>query len=69
VYRNLDWVAVAKTLDFTKMTHLDLAFINPPLCAGPCTTASDLTLHGNQSFTDEALAAVVDAAHAHGTKC
>src|SRR5437868_13011377 len=40
VYRNLDWLSVAKTLDFTKMTHLNLAFVNPPLCGGPCTPQS-----------------------------
>jgi len=68
VYKNADWTAVARTLDFEKMTHLNLAFINPPLCAGPCTAKSDMTLGANRSFTDEALEAVVDAAHAHGTK-
>ncbi len=68
VYKNLDWMAVARTLDFNKMTHLNLAFINPPLCGGPCSAQSDMTLGGNRSFTDDALKAVVDAAHAHGTK-
>jgi len=68
VYKNLDWVAVARTLDFTKMTHLNLAFINPPICAGPCTAQSDMTLAGNRSLTDEALKTIVDAAHARGTK-
>jgi GH18 family chitinase len=68
VYKNLDWAAVAKTLDFNKMTHLNLAFINPPMCSGTCTAASDFTLGGNQSFTDEALHAIVTAAHAKGTK-
>jgi GH18 family chitinase len=68
VYRPADWVSLAKTLDFNKMTHLNLAFINPPLCNGVCTAQSDMTLHANPSFTDEALKAVVDAAHAHGTK-
>jgi chitinase len=68
VYKNLDWVSVAKTLDFNKMTHLNLAFINPPLCSGPCTAQSDMTLGANRSFTDEALKAIVDAAHAKGTK-
>src|SRR6478609_7790594 len=68
VYKNADWTAVAKTLDFTKMTHLNLAFINPPICAGPCTAQSDMTLGGNRSLTDEALTAIVEAAHAHGTK-
>lgn len=68
VYRPADWVALAKTLDFTRMTHLNLAFINPPLCNGACTAQSDMTLHGNPSFTDDALKTIVDSAHAHGTK-
>ena len=68
VYKNADWVVVAKALDFTKMTHLNLAFINPPICAGPCTAQSDMTLAGNRSLTDEALKTIVDAAHARGTK-
>ena len=68
VYKNLDWIAVARTLDFTKMTHLNLAFINPPICAGACTAQSDMTLAGNRSLTDEALKTIVDAAHARGTK-
>ena len=50
------------------MTHLNLAFINPPLCNGPCTAQSDMTLHANPSFTDDALKIIVDSAHAHGTK-
>jgi hypothetical protein len=68
VYRPADWIAVAKTLDYTKMTHINLAFINPPLCNGPCTTQSDMTLHANVTFTDGALKNIVDAAHSHGTK-
>jgi chitinase len=68
VYRPADWVSLAKTLDFTRMTHLNLAFINPPLCDGPCTAQSDMTLHANPSFTDDALKIIVDTAHAHGTK-
>jgi hypothetical protein len=68
VYKDADWIAVARTLDFNKMTHLNLAFINPPLCTGPCTARSDMTLAANRSFTDEALETIVDAAHAHGTK-
>lgn len=68
VYRPADWVALAKTLDYTKMTHLNLAFINPPLCNGPCTAQSDMTLHANPTFTDAALAEIVNDAHAHGTK-
>src|SRR5471032_2317060 len=44
-YRGLDWVAYAPTIDFTKMTHLDLAFLNPPMCKdNACTAQSDMTL-------------------------
>ncbi len=68
VYKTADWTAIARTLDFASMTHLNLAFINPPMCAGPCTAGSDMTLAGNASLTDDALAAIVTAAHAHGTK-
>jgi len=68
VYKNLDWVAAARTLDFNRMTHLNLAFINPPQCDGACTRNSDLTLGANRSFTEEALKAIVDAAHTNGTK-
>ena len=57
-----------KSLDFNRMTHLNLAFVNPPLCAGSCTVASDLTLAANRSLTDDALKAIVGAAHANGTK-
>ena len=68
VYRPLDWPAYAAKMDFTKMTHLDLAFINPPLCTGTCTAQSDMSLHADASFTPAALKSIVDAAHAHGTK-
>jgi hypothetical protein len=68
VYKNADWKAMADALDFTGMTHLNLAFVNPPSCAGTCTAQSDLTLAANASLTDEALKAIVDQAHAHGTK-
>jgi chitinase len=68
VYAPKDWVAYAKTMDFNKMTHLDLAFINPPDCGGPCTAQSSMTFGANPAFTDEALKIIVDNAHAHGTK-
>jgi len=69
VYAQKDWAAYAKTMDFNKMTHLDLAFINPPACeASGCTAKSDMTFGANATFTPEALKAIVDAAHAHGTK-
>src|SRR5580704_15433589 len=35
-------------LDLSRITHLDIAFGNPPPCSGPCTAQSDMTfgLHG-----------------------
>jgi len=67
-YKGWDWVAYAPKIDFTKMTHLDLAFINPPACKpAPCTAQSDMTFGANK-LTDAGIDAVVAAAHAHGTK-
>ncbi len=66
-YKGLDWVAYAPKIDFTKMTHLNLAFLNPPDCAGPCTEKSDMVLTSNK-LTDAGMNAIVSAAHAHGTK-
>ncbi len=66
-YKGLDWVAYAPKIDFNKMTHLNLAFLNPPDCAGPCTDKSDMGLTANK-LTDAGIDAIVSAAHAHGTK-
>jgi chitinase len=66
-YRGWDWVAYAPKIDFKQMTHLNLAFINPPMCTGPCTAQSDLTF-GAKNLTDAGIDAVVTAAHAHGVK-
>jgi chitinase len=54
----------AQTLNFTKMTHLNLAFGNPPKCNGTCTANSNMTFSLGQSDAD--IAAVVNAAHAAG---
>ena len=56
----------AKSLDFSKMTHLYLAFVNPPFCNGTCTTSSDMTFSLGQ--TDADIKTLVDAAHKAGTK-
>jgi len=66
-YKGLDWVAYAPKIDFNKMTHLNLAFLNPPDCGGPCTAQSDMGLTANK-LTDAGIDAIVAAAHAHGTK-
>lgn len=66
-YRGWDWVEYAPKIDFTKMTHLNLAFINPPMCDGVCTAKSDMTF-SEKNLTDAGIDAVVTAAHAHGVK-
>jgi hypothetical protein len=60
------YATFASTLDFTKMTHLILAFGVPPACNGTCTASSDMTWGLNQS--DAEIAALVNAAHAAGVK-
>lgn len=56
----------AKSLNFSKMTHLYLAFVNPPFCNGTCTASSDMTFSLGQ--TDADIKTLVDAAHKAGTK-
>jgi len=57
----------AKQVNFGKMTHLNLAFGDPPKCNGVCTTSSDMTFSiPGQSDAD--IAAIVAAAHAAGAK-
>lgn len=56
----------AKSLDFTKMTHLYLAFGNPPFCTGTCTASSDMTFSLGQ--TDADIKTLVDTAHRHHVK-
>jgi len=63
---NGSYATYANTLNFSKMTHLNLAFGNPPTCNGTCTTSSNMTFSLGQS--DSAIAAVVNAAHAAGVK-
>jgi len=56
----------AQTLDFTKMTHLYLAFGLPPWCNGTCTASSDMTFSLGQ--TDADIKTLVDKAHSQHVK-
>jgi GH18 family chitinase len=63
---NASYAVYAKNLDFTKMTHLILAFGLAPLCNGTCTASSNMTIGLQQ--TDADIATLVTAAHAAGVK-
>lgn len=67
LYKGLDWVAFVRKLDFTGMTELNLAFLNPPLCPARCTAHDDMTLTAPK-LTDAGLNAIIAAAHLHGTR-
>jgi chitinase len=56
----------AQTLDFSKMTHLYLAFGLPPFCNGTCTKDSDMTFSLGQ--TDADIHTLVKTAHKAGVK-
>jgi chitinase len=56
----------AKSLDFSHMTHLYLAFGLPPQCNGTCTASSDMTFSLGQ--TDADIRTLVNAAHRAGVK-
>jgi chitinase len=63
---NGSYADYAASINFSKMTHLNLAFGNPPTCNGTCTTSSNMNFSLGQSDAD--IAAVVNAAHAAGVK-
>jgi chitinase len=67
LYKGWDWVAYTPKIDFKQMTHLNLAFLNPPMCTGACTAKSDMTI-SEKNLTDAGIDAIVTAAHAHGVK-
>ena len=56
----------ATTLNFSRMTHLLLAFGTANKCDGICTASSDMTLSLDQDDAD--VATLVAAAHAAGVK-
>jgi GH18 family chitinase len=53
-------------LNFSKMTHLNLAFGLAWSCSGTCTAQSDMSISLQQ--TDSDIAALVNAAHSAGVK-
>ncbi|AEU36039.1 glycosyl hydrolase family 18 protein [Granulicella mallensis] len=63
---NGSYSTYATSINFSKMTHLNLAFGNPPTCSGGCTASSNMSFSLGQS--DSAIAALVNAAHAAGVK-
>lgn len=66
-YKGVSFSGYANKLDFRKMTHLNLAFGNPPKCEGICNSRSnmDFSIPGQ---TDADITALVSAAHAAGVK-
>ena len=68
-YKGVHWAAYVDKIDFTKMTHMNLAFGNPPKCnPAPCTAQSDMTFSLGRGQTDADVDAAVAAAHAHHVK-
>ena len=66
-YKGVSLANSIRSLDLTRMTHLNLAFGNPPKCDGACTSQSEMrfSLRGH---TDADIDAIVDTAHAAGVK-
>lgn len=63
---NQSYAYYARTLNLTRVTHLILAFGHAPMCNGPCTAQSDMSISLQQ--TDADIATLVTAAHAAGVK-
>ncbi len=66
-YKGIAWAGYTSSISFTKMTHLNLAFGNPPRCNGTCSASSDMTF-SIKGQSDSDVDAVVATAHAAGVK-
>ena len=66
-YRGGDMSAALSTINLAGVTDIDMAFVGPPLCGGPCTSSSDLTI-ATDAHTDADVDALVRLAHAKGIK-
>ncbi len=64
---NESYAVYAKSLNFSHMTHLILAFGHAPVCNGTCTASSDMTISMQQQ-TDADIDTLVAAAHQAGVK-
>jgi chitinase len=66
-YKGVSLARSVQGLDLTRVTHLNLAFGNPPKCSGACTPQSEMkfSLRGH---TDADIDAIVATAHAAGVK-
>ena len=62
-----NYTALAKTIQFGKITDLNLAFANPPKCQGVCTRSSDMRF-SVEGETDADIDAIVRVAHAAGVR-
>ena len=66
-YRQGDMVAPLAATNLTGITDIDIAFVGPSSCSGPCTSASDFTISAG-SHPDAEVDAVVRFAHAKGIR-
>jgi GH18 family chitinase len=66
-YTRVSYTDYAQKIDFSGITHLNLAFGNPPKCDGACTSHSkmDFSIKGQ---SDADVTAIVRAAHAAKVK-
>jgi len=64
-YLHRDMAAALAATNLTGVTDIDIAFVGPQLCSGPCTATSDFTISAD-SHTDADVDAVVQLAHAKG---
>jgi len=62
-FTGVSYSEYARTFDFGGISHLNLAFGNPPKCGGPCTSKSAMNFSINGQ-TDADILAIVRAAHA-----
>jgi chitinase len=66
-YTAISYTDYAQKIDFSGITHLNLAFGNPPKCNGACTSVSKMNF-SIKGQTDADVMAIVRAAHAAKVK-
>lgn len=66
-YKGVSFTDYSKQIDFTRITHINLAFGNPPKCDGKCTSRNDIAF-AVKDQADADVKRMVATAHASGVK-
>jgi GH18 family chitinase len=66
-YKGEDMTAALQAMNWSGITHLDVAFVNPPKCSTVCTKESDMSF-ASKRHTEDEMDIIVRIAHQHHVK-